>query len=260
MDKQKYNRAAKDSSQLQHFVDETCETALSPEVKEQLEELLTNPIIKEGNYIYDDTYDVPVFKWVETIPEDYNDYAFSFNFYSSDEVIMGYWTNGAFLNYIRINSADAIIIHNEVGTASLSPTGVDKIDAEDGTPVTVYGEDENGNLVKGAVSGGGTRLYEHDIVLYRSGSQTYTTHFKYLSLYETQASSFNIIHSQLLLFESGSLHNGSGGFPNIFHIELGSIPPSTKVIYFYCINNSDLTISKLTSTDYVISSDTVRPL
>lgn len=51
MDKNKYNRAAKDSSQLQHFVDETCESTLDPEQVAELTDLLKKVSIDEDGWI-----------------------------------------------------------------------------------------------------------------------------------------------------------------------------------------------------------------
>lgn len=108
-----------------------------------LEELVNNPSIIVGYYIYNSEKEK--FQLVDDIPEDYSGYVITIG----DDGFMttAYYENGTLSNQ-----------------SSMSPQGVDKIDATDGTPTKVYGEDADGNLVKGAVSGG-TKLYRHQLTL-----------------------------------------------------------------------------------------------
>ena len=112
---------------------------------------LESPVIKYGHYIQDENRN---YVWIEDIPEDYS----GFTFFIADDGINDF---SIYENGIMINSLE------------ISPTGVNKISAENGTPNKVYGEDVNGNLVKGVVSGG-TVLYRHTFkVSYDNGDEDF---------------------------------------------------------------------------------------
>lgn len=108
-----------------------------------LEELVNNPGIIVGYYIYNSEKDK--LQHVDDIPEEYDGIVY---YFGDDYFSIAIYENGN-------------LIGDEV---TITLYGVNKINATDGTPTKVYGEDSEGNLVKGAVSGG-TQLYQHDLSL-----------------------------------------------------------------------------------------------
>lgn len=97
---------------------------------ELLSEQEENPVIKIGQYIADENYN---FKWVENIPENYSG-------------------NSLFIGDDGFYYIESYVDGNVVGSIEISMNGVNKLNADIGTPVNVYGEDANGNLVKGSPS------------------------------------------------------------------------------------------------------------
>lgn len=119
-----------------------------------LEKLINNPEIKGGIYLISDNY-----KWVEDYPEDYTGQTLEL---FDDGIYVYNLDDGAVTDYVFINSGTVQIFSDINGTVYLDSRGITKINARSGTPVTVYGEDSDGKLVKGAYIGE-TQLYKHSI-------------------------------------------------------------------------------------------------
>lgn len=175
----------------------------------------------------------------ELIPEDYNGIAYEF---LDDGLYISIFDNGEEIKSLWLNP-EGIEVSDANGSVVVNNAGIDKINAGIGTPVTVYGEDDNGNLVKGTVSGG-TKLYKHTIT-FTAGDT--------LTIISTVSSPFTVL-------DTDCLSNAMSGYAKSTDYGEGVLLGIDDVSYSFFDQTDTLIIQTIQFSSIGAKTDTVTPL
>ena len=125
---------------------------------------------------------------------------------------------------------------------------VNPANAESGTIVDVLGLDSDGKVVKGAVSGGGTKIYKHSV--YVTDYDVYSYNFVVYSKTATQYASLTAFINDLANMINGYLIETSGNA-----IILNADSQGDPIIY--CVGKSGGVTATMLATPVEFSDDVV---